>query len=132
MDNNKIIKNVRICFENCETYLIPSDSIKLDIGELSTSTVNNTNNYNHAKSITMVINNLSNIKPFYEWSDPFSKRIKRYDDVCLITIEYDDESEFKVYVPWNHDDDQYNSYQKTKIDSVSGELTVDIRKRRCK
>ena len=130
----KKIKSINITFENCESYSIPYSSINNmniegfkerlfihynDRGECSKSQT--------AYSVSLIIKKTEEIKPFYEFSKPFFDRVNQYNDICYITINYEDGKRFGFYVPWDYSDEQYNSYQKAKY--IKDSLHIDIRRK---
>lgn len=135
MENSKI-KNIVITMENCESYYIPVENIRMFSvdGFTEKLTIHYYHNNNISKSkraykVHLIIKNPENIKSFYDFSKPFQERVKSVNDICYINIQYLDGSEFGFYVPWDYKNNNYNSWQHTKINE-NGDLVIDIRKRR--
>lgn len=117
---SKQIEKIIIGMENCESYHIPvecvrymsvcgfEENIQMSYGRYS--------DYRRAYSFYIKIKNDSKIKPIYNFSENFNERIQKYDDVCVITLCYQNGEEFTFYVPWDYSNEFHNSYQKVKLD----------------
>lgn len=130
----KKIKQIEIGLENCEVYIVPHSSVKYMYTEGFNQIYNihyNENGecskYYRAYSFEVKLKNLENIKAHWDFSESFKERIHSGGDITYITFVYEDGKKFSFYVPWNYDNDQYNSYQNVWTDK-KGLMNIKIKK----
>ena len=64
-----------------------------------------------ADSILLVIKDIKNIKPTYDFSSPFLSRVCTNGDIQTMVLSYENKQEQEFEVPWNPNNEEYNSWQ---------------------
>ena len=134
----KKIKSIDITLENCEQYNIPANCVQFmnvrGFTDIITIHWNNTGDYTQYKEayyFELKVKDSQNIKAHWDFSKPFFERVHGDNDITYINLNYEDGKTFGFYVPWDYNDEQYNSYQKTYIDK-DNVMTIKIRRNKKK
>lgn len=118
----KTIKSIDLVFENVESLTINEEQIEnILIGDIKR------NIYRFASNA--IGNSISSDMIHIEIKSSFNKlmtgtfgdvfypfdRIKKYNDITSITINYEDGNKETIYTIWNDEDEYSNKYQSTTI-----------------
>jgi hypothetical protein len=117
---SKKLKSLDICFENCEVFTIPPECIHWFqfTGFKRTMFFQSPNDvfeHDSAEFVKLQLIHLNRISQS-DFGYDFESRIKMYNDITQITLNYDDDTYFNFCVPWGGDSDYTNKYQYVKID----------------
>ena len=130
------IKRIKLCFENCEVITLTPDMFKhLIIKGIGNNVTINCFQYENGEideyyscgylSITI---NEKGLKQQLSWEkEELNERIKRCNIVSVI-IEYQNQKENEIYVPWNDDNDFINYYQNYEEDIEGVKVTIEEKK----
>ena len=100
------VKSVDITFENCEDYNIPFKYInKMIINGFKKQLYfqNNAGECFETYScnyIAIKIDVHVESTPWFDFSESFTERLIKYNDITQITLNYEDNSKFNFCVPW--------------------------------
>ena len=100
---NKNIKQVTLVLENCESVIVPEECFK----EFSFKRGENKTDENpYIKSLNCIIKDNGNMKYETTYSENATspiERLRRYNDITWVKIEYEDESSEVLSVVWSDD-----------------------------
>lgn len=116
----KQIESIELVMENCEYYVIPQKliqcfTIKGIKKDIFANIMGQCSEYKSADYVYIMIENFNDIKPGYNWmEDSFIERVKKFNDIAQIILNYEDGEKFNVCVPWGEDENT-NEYQTMTI-----------------
>ena len=131
------IKRIDLVFENCEVVSLNNDMFKdLIFDDIVEQKIVNCYQFENGENQTqkcckyMAIDiNKKDYEQKMNWQDiTLEERLKNGNDITYIDLIYEDNSEERIFVLWNEEDDFYNKYQKIyKVDEDT--IMVEIKNR---
>lgn len=129
------VKRVDLVFENCEVISLSNDMFKAlifdDIVEQKTVNCyqyeNGENQSNKCCKYMTIDINQKGYEQKMEWEGiTLEERLKRGNDITYINLIYKDNSEERIYVIWNEENDFNNKYQRVfRIDEDTISVVIE-------
>lgn len=129
------IKRVDLVFENCEVISLSNDMFKAlildDIVEQKIVNCyqyeNGENQLNKCCKYMSIDINKKGYEQKMEWEGiTLEERLKRGNDITYIDLIYEDNSEERIYVIWNEENDFNNKYQRVfRIDEDTISVVIE-------
>ena len=129
------IKRIDLVFENCEVASLNADMFKnLIFDDIVEEKIVNCYQFENGENEVRKCCKYMSIhinKKIYEqktdWQDiTLEERLKNGNDITYIDLIYEDNSEERIFVPWNEEDAFYNKYQKVyKVDEDTIRVKIE-------
>lgn len=131
------VKQIDIVFENCEVISLNNDMFKyLILRNISEQRLvncyqyeNGENEINKCCEYMSIDINRKGYEQKTSWENmTLEERLKIASDITCIYLIYEDNSEERIFVPWNEENDYNNKYQRVyRIDEDTIEIVIEKR-----
>jgi len=125
------IKDIELVLENCEIIKIQKenlgvfmiDNIKRSIRRVA---VNSVSSGLYSDKVVMQINSLANENSFSSYGSVPFDRLREFNDVAAVYVNYKNGHKELIYVDWNLDSEHENSHQTSLLNEKTGDLYLVI------
>lgn len=125
------IKDIELVLENCEIIKIRKenlgifmiDNIKRSIRRVA---VNSISSGLYSDKVVMQINAHANENSFSSYGSVPFDRLREFNDIAAVYVNYKDGHQEGIYVDWNPDSEHENSHQTSIVNEKTGDLYLVI------